>query len=159
MYMRTLKNPQKNIWREVLSADWNRKCLVFPYNACNRSMKRQNADLYKIQEACAWESLAWKIYWWSSLVRSSICLSGTTETRWVLRFSARHTPDPGENAVGDGCPVRDGLCTTDDFFYKIYRIDNNGDGHGSCFEKMAAGRAEHRWLCVVWWCWRWWQPA
>ncbi len=60
----------------------------------------------------------------------------------LLFFCAAYAHDPRENAVGDGCPVRDGLCTTDDFFYKIYRIDNDGDGHGSCFEKMAAGRAD-----------------
>ena len=48
-------------------------------------------------------------------------------------------PDPGENAVGDGCPVRDGLCTTDDFFYKIYRIDNDGEMPHDCFEKWPAG--------------------
>ena len=53
----------------------------------------------------------------------------------VAFFCAAYALIPGENAVGDGCPVRDGLCTTDDFFYKIYRIDNDGDGHGSCFEK------------------------
>lgn len=81
-------------------------------------------------------------------VHQSVCLARQKPGGCCV-FLRGIRPDPGENAVGDGCPVRDGLCTTDDFFYKIYRIDNDGDGHGSCFEKMAAGRADTRWLCVV----------
>ena len=50
--------------------------------------------------------------------------------------------DPRKNTVVSGFPDRDGLCTTDDCFYKIYRTDNNSDDDGCGFAKGAARIAD-----------------